>query len=47
MVVTAANNHFAGFGPGTVNIFRKMLGMNELNPDSEPKDENQTMLSDL
>jgi len=21
----SANNHYAGFGPGTVNIFRKMV----------------------
>jgi uncharacterized protein YecE (DUF72 family) len=26
----AANNHYAGFGPGTVNIFRNMVGMIEL-----------------
>jgi uncharacterized protein YecE (DUF72 family) len=26
----AANNHYAGFGPGTVNIFRNMVGMSEL-----------------
>ena len=25
-----ANNHYAGFGPGTVNIFRNMVGMSEL-----------------
>lgn len=24
--VVAANNHYAGFGPGTANIFRKMTG---------------------
>jgi hypothetical protein len=26
----AANNHYAGFGPGTVNIFRKMVGLSEI-----------------
>jgi hypothetical protein len=26
----AANNHYAGFGPGTVNIFRTMVGQIEL-----------------
>jgi len=26
----AANNHYAGFGPGTVNIFRNMVGQTEL-----------------
>ncbi|PWU78716.1 MAG: hypothetical protein DLM72_20940 [Candidatus Nitrosopolaris wilkensis] len=28
MAVTA-NNHYAGFGPGTANIFRNMLGLPE------------------
>jgi uncharacterized protein YecE (DUF72 family) len=27
--IVAANNHYAGFGPGTVNIFRSMLGLSE------------------
>jgi hypothetical protein len=26
----AANNHYAGFGPGTVNIFRQLLGLEEM-----------------
>ena len=25
-----ANNHYAGFGPGTANLFRKMVGLSEL-----------------
>jgi hypothetical protein len=25
----SANNHYAGFGPGTANIFRKMLELSE------------------
>jgi hypothetical protein len=25
----SANNHYAGFGPGTANIFRKMVGLRE------------------
>ena len=25
--VVAANNHYAGFGPATANIFREMVGM--------------------
>lgn len=28
--MVASNNHYAGFGPGTANIFRKMLGMKEV-----------------
>jgi uncharacterized protein YecE (DUF72 family) len=27
--IKAANNHYAGFGPGTVNIFRNMLGLSD------------------
>ena len=27
LVIIAANNHYAGFGPGTVNIFRNMSGL--------------------
>ena len=26
LAMIAANNHYAGFGPGTVNIFRNMIG---------------------
>jgi uncharacterized protein YecE (DUF72 family) len=29
LAIVAANNHYAGFGPGTVNIFRGMLGLPE------------------
>lgn len=28
--IVAANNHYAGFGPGTANQFRKMLGLKEV-----------------
>jgi hypothetical protein len=28
--IVAANNHYAGFGPGTVNIFRQLLGLGEV-----------------
>jgi len=27
--IVAANNHYAGFAPGTVNIFRQLLGLEE------------------
>ena len=27
--IIAANNHYAGFGPGTVNIFRNILGLSD------------------
>ena len=29
LAIIAANNHYAGFGPGTANIFRNMLGLPE------------------
>jgi uncharacterized protein YecE (DUF72 family) len=28
--IIAANNHYAGFGPDTVNIFRQLLGLEEV-----------------
>ena len=30
LYIVAANNHYAGFGPGTVNIFRQLLGLEEV-----------------
>jgi hypothetical protein len=30
LAIAAANNHYAGFGPGTVNIFRNMIGLPEV-----------------
>ena len=29
LAIVAANNHYAGFGPGTVNIFRNMIVLPE------------------
>jgi uncharacterized protein YecE (DUF72 family) len=29
LAIVAANNHYAGFGPGTANVFRNMLGLPE------------------
>jgi hypothetical protein len=29
LAIVSANNHYAGFGPGTVNIFRNMIGLPE------------------
>jgi hypothetical protein len=31
LATVAANNHYAGFGPATVNIFRLLLGLKEVN----------------
>jgi uncharacterized protein YecE (DUF72 family) len=30
LAIVAANNHYAGFGPGTANMFRKMVGLSEV-----------------
>lgn len=30
LAMIAANNHYAGFGPGTANLFRKIVGLCEL-----------------
>jgi hypothetical protein len=27
MILAFANNHYAGFGPGTVDLFRRLWGM--------------------
>ena len=37
LAIVSANNHYAGFGPGTANIFRKMVGLPEaqFNKDEE------------
>ena len=29
LAIVAANNHYTGFGPGTANIFRNMIGLSE------------------
>jgi uncharacterized protein YecE (DUF72 family) len=39
--IIAANNHYAGFGPGTVNIFRNMLGLPEAKWHEEEEEEQQ------
>jgi len=34
LAMIAANNHYAGFGPGTANLFRKTVGLSELSWES-------------
>jgi uncharacterized protein YecE (DUF72 family) len=29
LAIITANNHYAGFGPGSANVFRNMLGLSE------------------
>jgi hypothetical protein len=56
LAIIAANNHYAGFGPGTANTVRKMLDLSEVtwNNVELPRDEKgisintkQTSLSDF
>jgi len=37
----AANNHYAGFGPGTVNIFRNMVGLPEFSWEDQQQIQEQ------
>ena len=41
LAIIAANNHYAGFGPGTANIFRNMLGLPEAKWEERGKDQEQ------
>jgi uncharacterized protein YecE (DUF72 family) len=41
LAIVAANNHYAGFGPGTVNIFRNMLGLPEAKWEEKEEEEQQ------
>jgi hypothetical protein len=59
LAVVSANNHYAGFCPGTANIFRKMIGLEEAkwedigyehqasNDDNDKMVSKQTTLSDF
>jgi uncharacterized protein YecE (DUF72 family) len=35
LAMIAANNHYAGFGPGTANMFRTMVGLSELSWENQ------------
>ncbi|HZI72238.1 MAG TPA: DUF72 domain-containing protein [Nitrososphaeraceae archaeon] len=39
LAVVSANNHYAGFGPGTANIFRKMVQLPEVTWEKEENKE--------
>ena len=39
--IIAANNHYAGFGPGTANVFRNMLGLPEAKWEDTGRDQEQ------
>ena len=41
LAIIAANNHYAGFGPGTANVFRNMLGLPEAKWEDTVGDQEQ------
>ena len=41
----SANNYYAGFGPGTANIFRKMVGLPEAVCSKEEDDKSHTYIA--
>jgi uncharacterized protein YecE (DUF72 family) len=41
LAIVSANNHYAGFGPGTANIFRKMVDLPEATWNKEQEEEEQ------
>jgi uncharacterized protein YecE (DUF72 family) len=42
LAIVASNNHYAGFGPGTANMFRKMVGLSELSWQYKMPEQQQT-----
>jgi uncharacterized protein YecE (DUF72 family) len=47
LAIVAANNHYAGFGPGTANMFRNMLGLPEAKWEDRGIEEEQKPQDDL
>jgi hypothetical protein len=41
LAIVSANNHYAGFGPCTANIFRKMVGLPEVVWSKEKENKNE------
>jgi uncharacterized protein YecE (DUF72 family) len=41
LAIIAANNHYAGFGPGTANMFRNMLGLSAAKWEDRGKEDVQ------
>jgi uncharacterized protein YecE (DUF72 family) len=47
LAIIAANNHYAGFGPGTANMFRNMLGMQEAKWEDRGEEQQKEATHDL
>ena len=44
LAIVSANNHYAGFGPGTANIFRKMVDLPEATWNKKQEEEQKSHL---
>jgi hypothetical protein len=44
LAMIAANNHYAGFGPGTANMFRTMVGLSEISWEDQQQIQKQLQL---
>jgi len=47
LAIMAANNHYAGFGPGTANMFRNMSGLPEAKWEDKGEEQKQEAIDDL
>jgi uncharacterized protein YecE (DUF72 family) len=47
LAIIAANNHYAGFGPGTANVFRNMLGLPEAKWEDRGEEQQKEATHDL
>jgi uncharacterized protein YecE (DUF72 family) len=47
LAIVTANNHYAGFGPGTANIFRNMLGLPEAKWEDTGKNKNKKQVLNM
>jgi hypothetical protein len=47
LAIIAANNHYAGFGPGTANVFRNMLGLPDAKWEDKGKEQEESAQVDL
>jgi uncharacterized protein YecE (DUF72 family) len=47
LAIVTANNHYAGFGPGTANVFRNMLGLPEAKWEDRGEEQEASPQDDL
>ena len=47
LTIITANNHYAGFGPGTANVFRNMLGLPEAKWEDRGEEQEASPQDDL